>query len=77
MTFTICEGQVGAYSTRLGDPLPTEQCIAAPSATGTTEKNTGQLAKRAQKRAQLTIELWWDNVLKGDQIGEQGGQRCI
>ena len=77
MTFTICEGQVGAYSTRLGEALPTEQCIAAPSATGTTEKNTRQLAKRAQNRAQLTIELWWNTVFKGEQIGEQGGQRCI
>jgi len=24
-----------------------------------------------------TTELCWDTSLKGEQIGEQGGQRCI
>lgn len=61
----------------VGESLPGQHGSSVPKTIDIKNVTSDQIGIDAQSDAQLTIELWWDNVFKGDQIGEQGGQRCI
>ena len=77
MSTRITSAQGESCALSVGESLLSQQELSAPESIGTIEKSTGQLDGDAQGDAQLMILWRWDTSLKGEQIREQRGQRCI